>query len=69
MLKFRLYGHNLQGSFALTRTRGMGEKETWLLIKHADGYTRAGYDAIAYDFSAGTFRSLAEIATEPKASQ
>jgi bifunctional non-homologous end joining protein LigD len=62
MLKFRLYGHQLQGSFALIRTRGMGKKESWLLIKHADGFTQAGYDANAYDFSAISGRSLAEIA-------
>jgi hypothetical protein len=26
MLKFRLYGHKLQGSFALIPTRGLGDK-------------------------------------------
>src|SRR5579862_3059135 len=28
MLKFRLYGHKLQGSFALIRTQGLGKKES-----------------------------------------
>lgn len=64
-LKFRLYGHKLQGSFALVRTRGFGKKESWLLIKHRDGSTQAGYDANAYDFFAVSGRSLAEIAAEP----
>ena len=40
MLKFRLDGHNRQGSFALIRTRGIGRRESWLLIKHIDGYTQ-----------------------------
>ena len=61
-LKFRLEGHKLQGSFALVRTRGFGRRESWLLIKHRDGYTQTGYDANDYDFSAVSGRSLAEIA-------
>lgn len=68
-LKFRLSGHKLQGSFALVRTRGFGKKESWLLIKHRDGYTQAGYDANNYDFSAVSGRSLAEIAAELKAAE
>ncbi len=67
MLKFRLYGHKLQGSFALIRTRGLGKKESWLLIKHADSYTQAGYNANAYDVSAVSGRSLAEIAADSPA--
>ena len=69
MPKFRLYGHKLQGSFALVRTSGLGKKESWLLIKHRDGYTQAGYDANTYDFSAVSGLSLAEIAAESPASQ
>ena len=68
-LKFRLYGHKFQGSFALVRTRGFGKKESWLLIKHLDGYTQTGYDANAYDFSAVSGRSLTEIAAEQPAEQ
>ena len=63
-LKFRLDGHTLQGPFALVRTRGIGRKESWLLIKHTDGYTQTGYDANADDCSAVSGRSLAEIAAE-----
>ncbi len=63
VLKFRLDGQKLQGSFALVRTKGMGKKETWLLIKHADNYAQARYDANAYDISAVSGRSLAEIAS------
>ena len=61
-LKFRLYGKKLQGSFALVRTAGFGGKESWLLIKHRDRYSIAGYDAKDYDFSALSGRSLAQIA-------
>ena len=61
-LKFHLYGKKLQGSFALVRTAGFGSKESWLLIKHRDEYSKTGYDANDYDFSAATSRSLTEIA-------
>jgi bifunctional non-homologous end joining protein LigD len=61
-LLFRLYGTKLQGSFALFRVRGFSGKEPWLLIKHHDEYTKVGYDANMYDFSAISNRSLAEIA-------
>ena len=63
-LKFQLHGHKLQGSFALVRTRGFGKKESWLLIKHRDSYTQAGYDTNEHDYSAISGRSLAEIAAE-----
>jgi len=63
ILKFRLYGKKLQGSFALVRTRGFGGKESWLLIKHRDEYSKKGYDANDYDFSAISNRSLDEIAS------
>jgi bifunctional non-homologous end joining protein LigD len=64
-LKFHLYGKKLQGSFALVRTRGFGgRKESWLLIKHHDEYSRKGYDANDYDFSAISNRSIAEIAAQ-----
>ena len=63
-LKFRLEGHTLQGSFALVRTRGFGKKESWLLIKHLDGYTQAEYDAHAHDYSAVSGCTLAVNASE-----
>lgn len=64
-LKFRLYGKKLHGSFALVRTKGFGgNKESWLLIKHKDEYSKTGYDAKDYDFSATTNRSLAEISKD-----
>ena len=65
-LLFRLYGKKLHGSFTLIRTRMFGGKESWLLIKHHDEYTRMGYDANTYDFSAVSGRSLAEIAANHK---
>jgi bifunctional non-homologous end joining protein LigD len=61
-LKFHLYGKKLQGSFALVRTAGFRGKESWLLIKHRDGYSKNGYDANDYDFSAASNRSLTQIA-------
>lgn len=61
-LKFRLYGKKLQGSFALVRTAGFGGKESWLLIKHRDEYSKEGYDANDYDSSASSRLSLAQIA-------
>lgn len=36
-LKFILHGKKLNGSFALIKTKGMGDK-AWLLIKHRDKY-------------------------------
>jgi bifunctional non-homologous end joining protein LigD len=64
-LKFTLYGKKLKGSFALVRTKGFGgTREAWLLIKHRDRYSKPGYDANAYDFSAVSGRSLAEISHE-----
>ena len=66
-LKFSLYGKKLLGSFALVRTRGLGgAKESWLLIKHRDEYSKSGYDAKDYDVSARTGRSLAEIMADEK---
>lgn len=63
-LKFHLYGKKLRGSFALVRTKGFGGKESWLLIKHRDKYSKEGYDAKDYDFSAVSNRSLAQIASQ-----
>jgi bifunctional non-homologous end joining protein LigD len=63
-LKFFLYGKKLNGSFALVRTAGIAGRESWLLIKHRDGFALEGYDANNYDFSAESNRALAEIAAE-----
>jgi bifunctional non-homologous end joining protein LigD len=61
-LKFFLYGKKLRGSFALVRTAGFAGRESWLLIKHRDGYSQPGYDAKDYDISAASGRTLAQIA-------
>jgi bifunctional non-homologous end joining protein LigD len=61
-LKFRLYGKKLRGSFALFKTAGFRGKESWLLIKHDDEYSKKGYDAKDYDFSTVSKRTLAQIA-------
>ncbi len=63
-LKFKLYGRKLNGSFALVRTKGFGGKESWLLIKHRDEFSKDGYDARDLDFSAVSGRSIAQIAAE-----
>lgn len=63
-LKFALYGKKLQGSFALVRTKGFGGKESWLLLKHRDAFSKEGYDANEQDFSAASGRSMAQIAAE-----
>ena len=63
-LKFTLYGKKLGGSFALVRTKGLGAKEAWLLIKHKDSYCKVGYDANDYDESAVSGRTLAQIASD-----
>lgn len=66
-LKFHLYGKKLQGSFALVRTAGFGgRKDSWLFIKHRDEYSKKGYDANDYDFSAVSGSSLAQIAAQTK---
>jgi bifunctional non-homologous end joining protein LigD len=63
-LKFFLYGKKLKGSFALVRTKGFAGRDSWLLIKHRDKYSKEGYDANDYDYSAVTKRSLAQIASQ-----
>ena len=37
-LKFTLNGNKLKGSWVLVRTKGMGGRSSWLLIKHKDRY-------------------------------
>jgi len=63
-LKFRLYGKQLKGAFALVRTAGFGGKESWLLVKHKDKYSTPSYDANDYDISATSGRSFSQIASQ-----
>ncbi len=63
-LKFHVYGKKLEGSFALVRIKAIGGKESWLLIKHKDEFSKEGYDANDHDFSAVSNRSLSEIAVQ-----
>jgi bifunctional non-homologous end joining protein LigD len=62
MLKFVLYGQRLQGSFALVKTRGLGEG-SWLLIKHKDSHCVEGYDANSVPTSAVTGLGFEEISS------
>lgn len=63
-IKFQLYGKRLRGSFALVRTPGFGGKNAWLLIKHNDEFTQAGFDAKdqKYDTSVVSGKTMNEIA-------
>ncbi len=61
-IKFALSGKKLSGSFALVRTTGIRKRESWLLLKHKDGYCRSGYNANDYDFSAVSGRTMEQIA-------
>lgn len=59
-LKFELHGDVLRGSWVLVRTRKVGNRQQWLLIKHRDEY--AG-DKQADDFvDAKTDRPIAKAA-------
>lgn len=60
-IKFFLNGKKIKGSFALVKTKNFGPKNSWLLIKHQDEYTKEGYDAKDYDFSAVSGKSIDEI--------
>lgn len=60
-IKFFLHGKKIKGSFALVKTKNFGPKNSWLLIKHKDEYTKEGYDAKDYDFSAVSKKSLEQI--------
>ncbi|MCR4325039.1 MAG: 3'-phosphoesterase [Candidatus Curtissbacteria bacterium] len=60
-IKFFLNGKRLKGSFALVKTKGFPptkKDNAWLLIKHKDKYTKAGYDAKKFTTSVVSNRSL-----------
>jgi bifunctional non-homologous end joining protein LigD len=64
-LKFRLNGKRLKGDFALVKMKGRrpGSKgNEWLMIKKHDQYVVEGYDAVAFDESVLSKRSMDEIA-------
>jgi bifunctional non-homologous end joining protein LigD len=65
-LKFTLHGKKLKGSFALVRTNGFAGRVSWLLIKHRDKFSKEGYDAKDYDFSAVSKKSIEQIAGQSK---
>ena len=62
-IKFFLNGRKIKGSFALVKTRMLGSKPAWLLIKHKDEYIQKAYDAKDYDISEVSGLSLDEIET------
>lgn len=64
-LKFTLAGEKLKGSFVLVRLRRdreRGNRTNWLLIKHRDGFERAGAPATMDDRSVASGRTMDEIA-------
>src|SRR3954470_7794468 len=60
-LKFTLYGKKLRGSWVLVRTKGFGQKPSWLLIKHRDCYA-SEEDVTAKRHSVASRRLMARIA-------
>lgn len=66
-IKFYLIGKKIKGSFALVRIKGFSKtKESWLLIKHKDKFTKADFDAKDFNFSAKSGKTLEEIASAVK---
>jgi bifunctional non-homologous end joining protein LigD len=63
-IKFFLYGKRLQGSFALVKTKNFGPKNSWLLIKHADTYTKEKYEANTYETSVVSHKTLHQLLKE-----
>jgi bifunctional non-homologous end joining protein LigD len=64
-LKFRLAGKRLKGDFALIKMKGRrpGSKgNEWLMIKKHDRFVEDGYDAVDFDESVLSKRSMSEIA-------
>jgi bifunctional non-homologous end joining protein LigD len=64
-LKFRLHGKRLNGDFALVhmKSRRPGSKGTeWLLIKKHDEHEVPGFDAMKYDTSVLSGKTMAQIA-------
>jgi bifunctional non-homologous end joining protein LigD len=64
-LKFRLNGKRLKGDFALVKMKGRrpGSKgNEWLMIKKHDDHVVEGYDAVDFDESVLSKRSMDEIA-------
>ncbi|GAC1339382.1 MAG: DNA ligase D [Candidatus Dormibacteria bacterium] len=69
-LKFSLDGQKLRGEFALVRTGGRGgpggqpDDRNWLIIKKRDSHVLPGMQAIDFDVSVKTGRSLEVIAAD-----
>src|SRR5262245_14125325 len=64
-LKFTLAGEKLKGGWVLVRMRQArgGDRHSWLLIKHRDGYERAGDSPVTdEDRSVASGRTMEEIA-------
>lgn len=64
-LKFQLHGKKLKGSFALVKA-GFAGKNSWLLIKHKDEYTKENYDANDYPKSAKSGKTTDDFKEQEK---
>jgi bifunctional non-homologous end joining protein LigD len=64
-LKVRFEGKRMRGSFVLVRTRPVGGRQQWLLIKHRDEFAAPGSDITTEEnTSVVSGRTMEEIATE-----
>jgi bifunctional non-homologous end joining protein LigD len=67
-LKFVLRGRKLRGGFVLVKLRRSAKGNEWLLIKHKDAASEAGWEIEKHDGSALSGRTLDEIAHDLPAS-
>lgn len=58
-LKFEIFGHKLQGRWALVRIKGKSEKQQpWLLIKEKDSFTRSNLEYSVVDALPDSIKSF-----------
>src|SRR6266403_1998409 len=68
-LKFRLYGHKLNGSFVLVKLKHSRGKNEWLLIKHRDEHADPMWDVEEHGESVVSGRPLPKTQKEKRATQ
>ncbi len=65
-LKFRLYGHKLNGSFVLVKLKHSRGKNEWLLIKHRDEHADPMWDVEEHGESVVSGRPIPKTQKEKK---
>src|SRR5467141_1023 len=65
-LKFRLYGHKLNGSFVLVKLKHSRDKNEWLLIKHRDEHADPMWDVEEHGESVVSGRPIPKTQKEEK---